>query len=122
MLTLAGTLDGYNNLPGASICSESTSSSSRIGSQLTENIATEKGFAVSSYPNPSKAGFNIQIDGLSTEKISIRVTDGTGRLVEQRSNIAANRVLKIGDNYRAGMYYIQVTQGTNTKQVKVVKQ
>ncbi len=62
------------------------------------------------------------MDGLSSEKVSIKVTDMTGRLIEQRSNLSANQALRVGDNYRAGMYYVEVTQGASKKQVKLVKQ
>ena len=88
----------------------------------SETISSRKGFAISGYPNPSRAGFNIQLDGLSTEKVSIKVTDITGRIVEQRFNITPNQAIKIGENYRVGMYYIEVAQGANKQQLKLVKQ
>ncbi len=119
---LASMLDLLNNL-GCPLNNKGvmTSSTTRAGDPMTGSLTTES-FAISGYPNPSRTGFSIKIDGLSTEKASIRVTDMTGRLVEERSNISANQVLKVGDNYRAGMYYIEVTQGNNKQNLKLVKQ
>ena len=120
MLALAGTLDDYNNLHNSSLCGDDDPAISRQGGLAVGSV--EKEFAISGYPNPSRANFNVQINGISTEKVSIRVTDMTGRLVEQRTNLAANQVVALGNNYGAGMYYIEVTQGGNKKQLKVVKQ
>jgi|GEM_PF-6388393 len=122
--SLATYLDGLNNLgcPLNNKGESTTAPTSAPASAMAEVAETAaKSFAVSGYPNPSKTAFNIQIDGLSTEKGSIRVTDLSGRIVEVRSNIAANSIVKIGDNYRTGTYYVEVVQGTNKKQLKLVK-
>ena len=128
---LAGYLDQLNNL-GCPLNNsgekedkedkekKQTSMRSQPGIGLTDAAASQ--FAVSGYPNPSRTGFNVQINGLTTEKVRIRVTDMSGRLVEQRTNLAANQVVSVGSNYRAGMYYIEVTQGENKQQIKMVKQ
>ena len=99
--------------------SASTSHSTDVA---IESLASAKTLAVSGYPNPSESSFSVQINGRSTEKISIRVTDLTGRLIEARNNIGATQVLKIGSTYKAGMYYIEVTQGAAKRQLKMVKQ
>jgi hypothetical protein len=122
MVNLASALDTYNNLHGTSLCAEAGTTTARTINPLTEVALAEKSFAVSGFPNPSRTGFTIQIDGASTEKASIKVTDLAGRLIETRSNVAANQVLKIGDTYKAGMYYVEVTQGASKKQLKMVKQ
>ncbi len=117
---LASYLDTLNNLgcPLNNAGFPNSSTSRNPGGDLT----SVREFALSGYPNPSRSGFNIQMDGLSSEKVSIKVTDMTGRLIEQRSNLSANQALRVGDNYRAGMYYVEVTQGASKKQVKLVKQ
>lgn len=95
--------------------------SRRPGSDLGSSALNGE-FAISGYPNPSKGNFNIRIDGSATENVSVRVTDLSGRLIEQRTNVPANQTLQIGTNYRAGMYYIEVSQGGAKKQLKIVKQ
>ena len=120
--TLASYLDTLNNL-GCPLNNkgDAASTSSRSGIPVTD-VAFEKGLAVSGYPNPSRTSFNIQVDGLSTERASVKITDLNGRVIETRTNIAANQLLRIGSNYKAGMYYVEVVQGSIKKQLKLVKQ
>lgn len=121
--SLATYLDTLNNL-GCPLDNkgDATSSSSRSGAQPVSDLTIEKSMAVSGYPNPSSSSFNLQINGLSTDRASIKVTDLNGRIIETRTNIAANQLLKIGSNYKAGMYYVEVVQGGNKQQLKLVKQ
>ena len=53
--------------------------------------------------------------------MSVSVTDLTGTLVESRANIPANQSLKLGSKLKAGTYIVTVTQGTESKQMKVIK-
>lgn len=123
MLTLAGTLDGYNNLHNSPLCSgTATTESSRAPGSGVESAEIQRVFSVSGYPNPSKNGFSIRIDGASSDRVSIRVTDMTGRLIEQRANLASNQVIQIGTNYSPGLYHVEVAQGENSKQLRLVKQ
>lgn len=103
-------------------CPDDRASTSRYRNEQVSNFNTENAFAVSGYPNPSRGAFNLQINGLAAEKVSVKVTDATGRLVEQRTNLAANQVLSIGNTYKAGLYYIEVAQGAKKQQLKMVKQ
>ena len=120
---LASYLDQLNNL-GCPLnnAGELQSSSSRQSADALTSVLGDKKFAISGYPNPSRAGFSIQISGLATEKVAVKVTDMNGRLIEQRTNLAANQVVSLGNNYRAGMYYIEVAQGDKKQQLKMVKQ
>jgi hypothetical protein len=122
MLNLATALDTYNNLHGNSLCGDATTSTARAINPGAQVATAEKAFAVSGYPNPSRAAFNLQINGLTSETVSVKVTDATGRLVEQRTNLAANQVLSVGNTYKAGLYYIEVAQGAKKQQLKMVKQ
>ncbi|RYZ29255.1 MAG: T9SS type A sorting domain-containing protein, partial [Chitinophagaceae bacterium] len=121
---LASTLDALNNLGcplnNKGVLTMPTTSSRAINPSA--EVAVEKAFAVSGYPNPSRAAFNLQINGLTSETVSVKVTDATGRLVEQRTNLAANQVLSVGNTYKAGLYYIEVAQGAKKQQLKMVKQ
>ena len=73
-------------------------------------------------PNPSGNYFMLQIKGAAGEgKISLRVTDILGRVVEQRDNVQAGSTIKIGSVYRKGIYIAELLQGTNREQVKLVK-
>ncbi len=57
-----------------------------------------------------------------TEPVSLRVADVLGRVVEVRRGITANGTLRIGDNYRPGIYVVEVMQGKDKVVMKLVKQ
>jgi len=119
---LASYLDKLNNL-GCPLNNKGDFSSSTTSREGVPSMgALANAFTVSGYPNPSRSGFTIQVSGLSSESVSIKVTDMTGRLIEQRTSVPSNQSLQIGSTYRAGLYYVEVTQGTATQQLKLVKQ
>jgi hypothetical protein len=73
-------------------------------------------------PNPSASYFMLQINGAANAgKISLRVTDILGRVVEQRNNVQAGSTIQIGSAYRKGIYIAELLQGTNREQIKLVK-
>lgn len=121
MTNLAGTLDGYNNL-GCPIDAHGNVISGTQRDVVPSTGALGNAFAVSGYPNPSRSAFTIQVSSLSSENISIKVTDMTGRLIEQRTGIPANQIIQIGSTYPAGLYYIEAKQGVITQQLKLIKQ
>jgi hypothetical protein len=77
---------------------------------------------VKALPNPSASYFELELTGGNvSEQISIKVTDILGRTVELKNDLSSNRNLTIGADYRAGIYFVEVIQGTSRKQVKLVK-
>ena len=75
------------------------------------------------YPNPSTSYFTLNIQtGNDKEKISVRLIDVAGRVMETRNNISGSQVLRIGNNLKAGLYIAEIRQGNITKQVKLLKQ
>ncbi|WP_172623217.1 T9SS type A sorting domain-containing protein [Flavisolibacter ginsenosidimutans] len=120
ILALGTTIDGYNNLGCPIDAHGNPTTTSRSSDPASMGLSNA--FTVSGYPNPSRSSFNIQVSGVSTENVSIRVTDMTGRLIEQRTSVPANQTIQIGSTYRAGLYYIEVSQGAAKQQLKMVKQ
>ena len=53
--------------------------------------------------------------------VNLRVVDVLGRVIEVRNNIFAGQYLQIGNNYRPGVYFVEVTQGNTKKQLKLIK-
>ena len=45
-----------------------------------------------------------------------------GRTVELLWNVTAGQTLQLGSKYRPGMYIVEMVQGTNRKQLKLLKQ
>jgi hypothetical protein len=76
---------------------------------------------VTAMPNPSTSYFTVVIKGDSRQNATIRIVDVTGRIVEQYQNMKPNSVLKVGDNWKAGMYIVEVIQGQERQVVKLIK-
>lgn len=75
------------------------------------------------FPNPSRNYFTVDIETMNTtDKISIRLIDVAGRVVEARDNLLGNQTLRIGNNVRAGFYFVQIIQGNTSEQIKLLKQ
>jgi len=75
------------------------------------------------YPNPSTSYFTLNIQtGNSKEKISVRLIDVAGRVMETRNNLSGSQVVRIGNNLKAGLYIAEIRQGNSTRQIKLLKQ
>jgi hypothetical protein len=88
----------------------------------TPPAKTAAPFGVAVYPNPSSESFNFNLSTSSEEKVSVVVYDMTGKLVDSRE-VAPSEVseLQVGDRYPSGVYNMIVTQGENTKTLRVIK-
>jgi len=73
------------------------------------------------YPNPSASYFTIELQGNQEQKIQMRVMDVSGRIIETFNNLSSGGRLQIGSGYRPGMYLLEIVQGNECKQVKLLK-
>lgn len=89
---------------------------------LYEEGKTEQTLTVTATPNPSTGRFTLITQSASTETLTIRVLDNSGRQIETRSGISANGTLYLGNNYRPGVYNIEIRQGKEVKSLRLVKQ
>lgn len=71
--------------------------------------------------NPVQHQFVIRTQSPAAAALNIRVTDATGRLVESRSGLTPNGQFQVGRNLRAGVYFLQVRQGTELQTLRLVK-
>ncbi|MEO6316300.1 MAG: lectin-like protein [Chitinophagaceae bacterium] len=85
---------------------------------------TAQGFAAIVFPNPSRSNtaFSIRTQSDNNAKVSIKVFDMMGRIVEAKPGVAANSTITIGSNYRPGMYFVQVVQGRKAVSLRLTKQ
>jgi hypothetical protein len=91
--------------------------------QSAEPAIESVSFNLRAYPNPSTSQFNLQLQSSDRlQKVQVRVFDMSGRTVQQFNNLSANQSLQIGSNYRPGMYIVEMIQGDNRKQIKLIKQ
>lgn len=70
------------------------------------------------YPNPAQEFILIDLmDAIfSDEKMNLKILDFSGRIIEEQSIQRGVRHLKINTtNYKAGLYYVELTNGTTIK-------
>jgi hypothetical protein len=80
-------------------------------------------FDITATPNPTFSYFNLNIAGNNAAGlVNVKVTDVLGRVVEAKQNLAPGQTLRIGSEYKPGVYIVQVMQGDTVKQLKLVKQ
>jgi hypothetical protein len=74
------------------------------------------------FPNPSSTDFKIQLQGANDDAVSILVFDITGRQIENKV-VQSNDIesISLGQNYSTGVYSVIVSQGMNTKTVRLLK-
>ncbi|MDQ6610684.1 MAG: T9SS type A sorting domain-containing protein, partial [Bacteroidota bacterium] len=79
------------------------------------------GLSLKAFPNPARNEFKLNIQTDNSEKISVRVTDVTGRIVESKYNLTGTQMISVGNNLKAGVYIVRVMQGNESMQLKLVK-
>ncbi len=71
-------------------------------------------------PNPSRTTFTLNLQGSSTERVQIIVTDMLGKKVYQTIG-SSNRQYTFGQEFKSGIYLVQVIQGKQIQTLKLVK-
>ena len=96
------------------------------GLRISYNIKEEKNnidkLTMTAIPNPSGNYFTLKIQSNSKEVVQLRVLDLSGRIVETRNGIMANTTFHIGNNFRAGIYLVEATQGKQRQTLKLIRQ
>ena len=91
-----------------------TNKNAVCGTRIAPEAATAtEAFKVVAYPNPSSSEFTIETSAKGA--INAKVYDMQGRLVE---NAKSN---KVGSSLAPGIYNVIVSQGANTKSVRLIK-
>ncbi len=80
------------------------------------------GLSVQAMPNPTTDGFTIITQSSFLQTLSIQVTDYLGRIVERRTGVPANGTIYLGNQYRPGMYFMEIIQSDNRQIIKLLKQ
>ncbi|HEX6179836.1 MAG TPA: putative Ig domain-containing protein, partial [Chitinophagaceae bacterium] len=87
---------------------------------IKEVMAAPITLSVKALPNPAPHYFTLVIQTSNKEPISINVRDASGKLIERRS-IETPRTLRIGNEYRTGVYFVDVIQGRERVTIKLIK-
>ncbi|RYF91168.1 MAG: T9SS type A sorting domain-containing protein [Chitinophagaceae bacterium] len=77
---------------------------------------------VAAYPNPAQSQFNFNIQSNKNAFVTVKVTNATGKVVYTSAKVAANSVLRLGEQWGAGVYFVEILQGADRKVLKVIKQ
>jgi hypothetical protein len=71
-------------------------------------------------PNPSKTYFNLYVRSNSVKPVTLHVFDLFGRVKEVRQ-FYPDAIIRLGDNYRPGIYVVQLKQGNVYKYHTLLK-
>ncbi len=75
------------------------------------------------FGNPSTSLFTLKIQSNNTdEKVSLKIADLTGRIVETKHNLSAGEMVEFGMDYKVGSYFVEAIQGEQRKVIRLVKQ
>jgi hypothetical protein len=80
----------------------------------------EQAFYVDAYPNPFSGTFLLQIHASSDAAINISIHDMLGRLVETYDKVTEQT--EIGNNLKAGVYFVEAIQDGNMQRIRIVKE
>jgi len=73
------------------------------------------------YPNPSNSLFNFRLETESKQAVKIQIYDMSGRLVQEYNSLSPDKIITLGEDLKAGIYGVVVTQGPYRKFVKITK-
>jgi hypothetical protein len=86
-----------------------------------EAMVDEKApFAVTVFPNPTTAEFELRLTSKATETATVRVFDMLGRVVKQM-RMSPNQSVRFGIDLKNGSYIAEILQGNRKEVVKLIK-
>ncbi|MEI7509701.1 MAG: T9SS type A sorting domain-containing protein, partial [Flavobacterium sp.] len=90
--------------------------------EVKEVSAPVAAFSAIAYPSPFTENFTLNVTTPSEDKVQVMVYDMIGKLVDQREVSPTDAAtLEIGDRFPSGVYNVIITQGDNTKTLRVIK-
>jgi hypothetical protein len=92
---------------------------STVGINELENVAN-----ISVYPNPTSGNVSINYTSTTTEELVSRIHDITGKEIlnsNHSSLVGNNNIVLNTEHLEAGVYFIELSNGTSTKKIKFIK-
>ncbi|MEJ7611372.1 MAG: HYR domain-containing protein, partial [Ferruginibacter sp.] len=86
-----------------------------------ETPATVGQLEVTAGPNPSNSFFLISVKSNSIVPVTLRIMNSVGQFIDADRSVTPGSVVRIGDAYDQGTYYLQATQGKTKKMVTLIK-
>ena len=94
------------------------------GNRITTTTTGETdidGLSIKVLNNPGRNYFTLNIQTNRSDKMSVRIFDINGRVVESKNNLAGSQLLWVGSGLNAGFYLVELIQGQQKTQLKLVK-
>jgi hypothetical protein len=85
------------------------------------DVREETDLAIRVLGNPSPNYFDIQLGGKADNNIRLIVYDNLGRVIETKSSLPSNQIVRLGSFYHSGIYLVEIVQGTQRQTLKLVK-
>ncbi|WP_177192098.1 Ig-like domain-containing protein [Chitinophaga arvensicola] len=85
------------------------------------NSSSKLDFTTDVYPNPSSSTFNVKMTSPSKTPALLMIVNNAGSVIYS-TKINAGTNYQVGGHMKPGVYYIKISQGTQSKTMKVVKQ
>ncbi len=98
----------YSVIVTNGVCSDTSACTAVTVGGITD-IAAQGGIEV--YPNPSNGTFNVKVNGVTTNELSIEVLDMTGRVIETRTfdNVQGQLTTSIALDVQEGTYLLRIS-------------
>jgi endoglucanase len=87
----------------------------------TAILDSKSGASYSVKPNPFQTTSTIVVSSLDSEFISITIMDMNGHIVERMDNQIPNSEVSVGSGLAAGIYVVNIQQGTVFSMIKLIK-
>jgi hypothetical protein len=88
---------------------------------IPQEVATNQ-FEITASPNPSNHFFTVKINTSNkNEVVTLRILNISGQTIEARL-MNFDQTIKLGENYKSGIYLVEVTQGDQRRTLKLIKQ
>jgi hypothetical protein len=113
--------DPITTLGGGSIVIHEVKKGTIAKVEIVEKTSEITPFDVKIYPNPAQYQFNLKLLGGSDEKVEVSVYDILGRMVKHIAN-SDGQEIKFGEELPSGSYIAIVSQGSNQKTVRLIKE
>ncbi len=124
MTANASLLESFNNgalSTGCPLNSVIAAASAQRGITSEEVMEVAKELEVKATPNPTNNNFNVYVRSNNLmDKITLQVIDMYGRVIEVR-NVNANSMIRFGDRYSPGTYFVRIIQRREHKEIKLIK-
>ena len=88
--------------------------------EKTEAVKELSLFNVIAYPNPSTTYFAVAVNGVSNEKVTVKVYDVLGRLLNNIQSTDGQNIT-FGSDLPRGTYITVISQGSESKTIKLIK-